>query len=160
MDFEKHYRRRMKRLKKSLREPFEKYESLQRLLKLMGAQGVFLHMAKQGRWNPWVTFILCLISLVILLGAAHGIVLLDKPWWSWFLTAPVVFLSAFLHFALWRAAGNMRSSIWAALLRAYLVPMLALMFFLVFAVFAVGLQDLLGAVVDGFKEIIFQPPTP
>lgn len=154
MDFEKHYRRRLKRLKKSLHEPFEKYQALKKLVKLMGAQGVFLHMGKQGRWHPWWAFLACLVLLALFLGVLSLVTHFDHPWWAWFLTTPMLLITSFVHYALWRAAGNMRSSFGATVLRAYTIPMLTLFFFLVVGTLATGLQGFFENFFDGLGAVL------
>ena len=154
MDFEKFFRRRMKRLRRNFIEPLEQSRAVQALWKTMGTQGMLIHMARQGRWNPWLSFGLCLGSLGALMGVLRLVTYLGTPWWAWFFGAPVVILSAFVHYALWKAAGHMKSGLWALMLRLYVIPMLTLLFFLVIGVIVVGISWALSHFFEGLKSAI------
>ena len=151
MDFKKHYRRRMKRLKQSFIEPIEQSRAVKQMWKLMGTQGMIFHMARQGRWNVWLAFVLSLASMGLVLG---GIALANQfgtPWWSWFFIAPPIAIAAFLHYALWRATSHMTSGFMSLVLRLYAIPMLALLFCLVVGAVVVGLNYLLDYFLHALK---------
>ena len=141
MDFKKHYRRRMKRLKASFVEPLEQSRAVKKLWKLMGTQGVILHMARQGRWNVWLAFALSLLSMAAVMGGIALSTSLGSPWWSWFFIAPPAAIASFLHYALWRSTNHMQSGMMRFVLRLYVIPMLALLFCLVVGVIVVGLNQ-------------------
>lgn len=148
MDFKKYFRRRMKRVKASLRKPFEQSRALKKLWRVMGAQGVILHMARQGRWNIWLAFVLSLIFLGLVFGCAALAETVGFPDWTWIFIMPIIFISTFVHYALWRATSNLRQPVLKLVMRIYVIPMLALMFFLVLAVTAVALKDALNSLTD------------
>ncbi|MBA44585.1 MAG: hypothetical protein CMF62_11365 [Magnetococcales bacterium] len=152
MDFKKHYRRRMKRLKASFVEPLEQSRAVKKLWKLMGTQGVIFHMARQGRWNVWLAFALSLLSMgvmVALLPLASG---KGTPWWIWLIMSPPVLIAAFVHYALWRSTSHMKSGVTAFFLRLYTIPMLSFLFCLVIAVIVVGLNQFLHGFMTGIQS--------
>ena len=153
MDLQKFYRRRMKRLKRSIKAPLEQSRAVQKIWKLMGAQGVLIHMGRQGRWNVWLAFVLSLISLAILLGLMQIFTLLEAPLWSWLIAIPFMGLSAFVHYALWRAT-RYSSSLTATVMRLYAAPMLTLIFFFLLGFIVVSLNEGLNFLLNNLKETL------
>ena len=157
MDFKKHYRRRMKRLKAGFRRPFEQSKTLQKLWRLMGAKGVLLHMGWQGQWNPWVAFVLALLSLGLVFGLVAITTALELRFWASFILVIPSVLSTYIHFALWRAATKMRSSVFSMVLKVYTIPMLGLMFFMMLAIIVVTMNALLVSILEIVNG---KPPVP
>lgn len=153
MDWEKFFRRRLKRLRRSFVEPLEQSKAARALWHTMGTQGMLIHMARQGLWPVWISFGACLLALGWLIGALYLVVWFGTPWWSWFFAAPIIILTAFVHYALWKASGRMPSGTSSLVLRLYVIPMLTLLFFMVVAVVVVGFSWGLNQFVSGLKLI-------
>ena len=115
----------------------------------MGAQGVLIHMARQGRWNMWLAFLIALASLgLVLLGIAI-MDFFDAPLWAWVFMSVPAFLSSFVHLALWRSASH-RKGVMAFIMKLYTIPMMGLMFCMFVGIVVVSIQQGL----EGFSQAI------
>ena len=151
MDFKKHYRRRMKRLKASVLEPLEQSRAAKKMWKLMGAQGVLLHMARQGSWNVWLAFIVAVLSVAVFFMVVSALSASGLTRMSWFILLLPAALSAFTHFALWKSAMRLRSGLKSMVFKLYSIPMLSLMFMIFVGVVIVCVHSSLKWLLTAFQ---------
>lgn len=156
-EIETFFRRRFKRLKRSMAAPFKKSKTFKKLWHLMGPKGVLLYMAIQGRWNPKITFFLCLASLVGVYQTLIFILNAGFSFLGWVALVPMVLLSGYMHYTLWRCAQNMRGRFLAPLFRLYAAPMVAVLFFLILGILATGLHELYLFLAQQFPDSVVKP---